>query len=454
MDGKLLVLVVLIALLRSSSPAESKDCSRSSRIQKKTYKSPAFALGPGEVQDRNYELEFPKGHLGVKNFQGEVVDELGNPVPLSDVYLHHWVVFSLYVKSSERKELVRGGFHHGQDRLGSPSAIIAGNDGICQHNVLSQFWGLGSETRHTSYFVPGSYAIGVGNPPEGYEELWVLNVHAIDTRGTYDPQGCLECRCSLYNVTTDASGQPLKQGYKGGLHCCYEGTKCAVKPGFQAPKKTLYMQYTIEWVEWDECVLPVRAYIFDITDSRKRDPIDRHVGCKIEYDVPACDPSSNPDCIYQLENHLVIPKGGSIIYGVAHQHAGAMGMTMHGEDGRHLCSSIALYGNGSTPGNEAGYVVGMSTCFPEPGTVTVASGEKLHLSSSYSSAQEHTGVMALFYLILSDDDTVSLRQFKDVKNRVNVMAVTLAIVAVLALVVGFSIWKKKREPHGGYSALL
>ncbi|EFJ15749.1 hypothetical protein SELMODRAFT_118200 [Selaginella moellendorffii] len=393
MDGKPFVLVVAIVLLWSSSPAESKDCSR---IQRKTYKSPAFSLEPGEVQDRYYKIEFPKGHIGVKNFQGEIVDELGNPVPLTELYLHHWV-------------LVRGGFH---DRLGSPSAIITGNDGICQHNVHSQFWGLGAETRHTSYFVPGSYAIGIGNPPEGYEELFVLNLHAIDGRGTYDPQLCHECRCSLYNVTTEISGQPLKEGYKGGLRCCYEGTKCAVKPGFQAPKRVFYMQYTVEWVEWDECVLPVRVYLFDITDSRKRDPVDPQVGCQTEYDVPACDPSSNPDCIYQLENHLVIPKGGSIIYGVAHQHAAGMGMSMHGEDGRHLCSSIPLYGNGSAPGNEDGYVVGMSTCIPEPGTLMVASGEKLHFSSSYSSAQEHTGVMAIFYLMVSDNDTVSLGEIK------------------------------------------
>ncbi|EFJ15748.1 hypothetical protein SELMODRAFT_422686 [Selaginella moellendorffii] len=451
MDGKFLVLVVAIVLLWPSSPAESKDCSRSSRIQKKTYKSPAFSMGPGEVQNRNYTIEFPKGHIGVKNFQGEIVDELGNPVPLSEVYLHHWVVFGFYLKSSERKELVRGGFH---DRLGSSAAIIPGNDGICQQNVHPQFWGLGAETRHTSYFVPGSYAIGVGNPPEGYKELWLLNVHAIDTRGTYDPQGCLECRCSLYNVTIDASGQPLKQGYKGGLHCCYEGTKCAMKLGFQAPKKTLYMQYTIEWVEWDECVRPVRAYIFDITDSRKRDPVDPQVGCQAEYDVPACDPSSNSDCIYQLENHLVIPKGGSIIYGVGHQHAAGMGISMHGEDGRHLCSSTPLYGNGSSPGNEDGYVVGMSTCIPKPGTLMVASGEKLHFSSSYSSAQEHTGVMGIFYLMVSDNDTVSLGEIKDVKNRVNVMVVTLGIVVVLALAVGFTIWNKKPESHERYSALL
>ncbi|XP_024543976.1 uncharacterized protein LOC9654895 [Selaginella moellendorffii] len=412
MDGKPFVLVVAIVLLWSSSPAESKDCSR---IQRKTYKSPAFSLEPGDVQDRYYELEFPKGHIGVKNFQGEVVDELGNSVPLSEVYLHHWAVYGHYMKSSERKELVRGGFHHGRDHLGSSSAKTAGNAGICQEDILSQFWGLGSETRQTSYYIPGSYAIGVGNPPEGYEELWVLNVHAIDTRGTYDPQGCLECRCSLYNVTTKISGQPLKEGYKGGFSCCYDGTKCAVRPGFQASKRTLYMQYTIEWVEWDECVLPVRVYIFDITDSRKRDPVDRDVGCNIEYDVPACDPSSNPDCIHQLENHLVIPKGGSFIYGVAHQHGGAMGITMHGEDGRHLCSSIPIYGNGSAPGNEAGYVVGMSTCTPEPGTVTIASGEKLRLSSSYSSAQEHTGVMGYFYLVVGDDDTVSLGEFKDME---------------------------------------
>ncbi len=72
------------------------------------------------------------------------------------------------------------------------------------------------------------------------------------------------------------------------------------------------------------------------------------------------------------------------------------------QDGRVLCSSIPAYGQGKEAGNEAGYIVGMSTCYPQPGSVKINDGETLILESKYSSAQRHTGVMGLFYILVAD----------------------------------------------------
>lgn len=44
----------------------------------------------------------------------------------------------------------------------------------------------------------------------------------------------------------------------------------------------------------------------------------------------------------------------------------------------------------------------MSTCYPQPGSVKIVSGETLVLDSIYSSSQGHTGVMGLFYLLVAD----------------------------------------------------
>jgi Stress up-regulated Nod 19 len=74
--------------------------------------------------------------------------------------------------------------------------ILVRNSGLCKH-TLGQYYGLGSETRKTDTWVPDPYGIVVGNPeevPAGYEERWLLNVHAIDTRGVTDRLGCTECR--------------------------------------------------------------------------------------------------------------------------------------------------------------------------------------------------------------------------------------------------------------------
>lgn len=72
------------------------------------------------------------------------------------------------------------------------------------------------------------------------------------------------------------------------------------------------------------------------------------------------------------------------------------------QDGRVICTSVPTYGDGAEAGNEAGYIVGMSTCYPKPGSVKIANGENLILESKYSNAQKHTGVMGLFYILVAD----------------------------------------------------
>lgn len=72
------------------------------------------------------------------------------------------------------------------------------------------------------------------------------------------------------------------------------------------------------------------------------------------------------------------------------------------QDGSVICSSIAKYGNGTEAGNEKGYVVGMSTCYPRPGSVKISNGETLTLVISYNNSELHTGVMGLFYLLVAE----------------------------------------------------
>lgn len=67
-----------------------------------------------------------------------------------------------------------------------------------------------------------------------------------------------------------------------------------------------------------------------------------------------------------------------------------------------MCSSIPSYGNGEDAGNEAGYIVGMTTCYPKPGSLKITDGETLIVESNYSSSRDHTGVMGLFYILVAD----------------------------------------------------
>ncbi|KAK8603984.1 hypothetical protein V6N13_096449 [Hibiscus sabdariffa] len=53
----------------------------------------------GSVENRfYYNVDFPKGHIAVKSFNAEVINEAGNPVPLHETYLHHWVVVRYFVR--------------------------------------------------------------------------------------------------------------------------------------------------------------------------------------------------------------------------------------------------------------------------------------------------------------------------------------------------------------------
>eukprot|EP00252_Welwitschia_mirabilis_P020107 TRINITY_DN484_c0_g1_i3.p1 TRINITY_DN484_c0_g1~~TRINITY_DN484_c0_g1_i3.p1 ORF type:complete len:416 (+),score=68.16 TRINITY_DN484_c0_g1_i3:301-1548(+) len=396
----LFVALVLIESAHFQSSVHAERLMKGEILKREVFKSPAFSLGPGEVQNKVYfGIDFPKGHIALKGFDAEVVDDKGNSVPLNEVYLHHWLVEGFYHKKPWREEQEKA---QSEWLSGSSKIILARNDGICS-NTLGQYFGLGSETRHTKTFIPDPYGIVVGDPkkvPSGYEELWLLNVHAIDTRGVEHLQACTECRCDLYNVTK------VKPDYVGGLFCCIDGSQCQLKEGFQAEKRTYYLKYTVSWMDWTEAIIPTRIYILDVTDTgdaSSQTDNNTFTGCKVEYDVPRCSGESvNNDCIHTYEANLVMPKGGDVIYAVSHQHAGGIGSMLYAQDGREICSSFPKYGEGNEAGNESGYVVGMSTCYPRPGSVKISDGEKLKFVSKYSKDEGHTGVMGLFYLLLAD----------------------------------------------------
>ncbi|XWS37024.1 hypothetical protein CRYUN_Cryun19dG0008200 [Craigia yunnanensis] len=397
--GCLLLIGILVTLC---FPYSQAFWGKENKIKTSVFLSPKLELGPGSVINRvYYNVDFPKGHISLKSLNAEVIDEAGNSVPLHETYLHHWVVGRYYVRKGVDDTKT----------LNSSDYISGRNSGICQDEILGQFFGLGSEIRKTDTHIPDPYGIEIGNPadiPSRFEERWGINVHAIDTRGVEDRMGCTECRCDLYNVTEDGTGNPLRPDYKGGLLCCYDGTQCRMKQGFEGIKRTLYLKYTVKWVYMDSSVLPVKIYIFDITDGWKRSTnstgINAEHSCKVEYDVESCNATGLADngCIDTKRIILDMPFGGYVIYGVANQHAGGFGSALYREDGQLLCSSLPVYGEGDEAGNEDGYIVGMSTCYPQPGTVKISKGETLIIDSNYSSIRNHIGVMGHFYILVAD----------------------------------------------------
>ena len=258
---RVLLAILLLALSIPCSHAAFRK-HKQHKIKSSVFLSPTFELDHGSVVDTfYYNIDFPRGHIALKGFNAEVVDEEGHPVPLHETYLHHWVLVRYYQRLNTTENV---------DDRGNSDSILVRNNGICPNNSVGQYYGLGSETRGTSTHVPDPYGIEIGNPaevPAGYEERWLLNVHAIDTRGVEDKLGCTECRCDLYNVSNDEYGRPLEPDYMGGLKCCYDHAQCKVREVSKGAKRNLYMKYTVKWINWDESIVPVKIFILDVTDN-------------------------------------------------------------------------------------------------------------------------------------------------------------------------------------------
>ncbi|CAK9195384.1 unnamed protein product [Sphagnum troendelagicum] len=387
------LLVLLVRIVFFFNGLECQSLNPNS-VKKESFRSPPMRFRPGDVKNKFFHAQGPKGHVGKRNFFAEIVDENGVSVPLHEVYLHHWVMMELALpkKKKSAAEMMATHLRYATDDKGEDFIAL---------NVF----GVGGETRGTLIRYPAPFAMEVGDPsaiPEGYERAWFLNVHGIDTRGAVNRMGCTECRCDLFNATTTEKGDPLSEGYLGGLHCCTDERRCAVKEDFHGPERTLYLQYTWEYVEWDECVVPTSQFGIDVTSK------DASGHGLIEYTVEGCgnaDPESE-DCVDTHDATRIAPFGGVLITLVSHLHSTALDSSLWGEDGRLLCHSPPIYGNGTEAGNEDGYVVGVVSCYPAPGSPAsrIIQGERLHYQVKYSKVDgPHTGVMGLIAVQIVPD---------------------------------------------------
>ena len=256
-------LVLLSSTTYSASPGHANP------IKSATFVSEKFELGPGKVAEKAFfDIEFPRGHIGVKSFDAELVDEEGNSVPLYETYLHHWFALRYLVKINATQDPQNPNPYAGKE--------VIRNAGTCNTYILPHFWGLGSESRGTPSKLPDPLAVELGNAastrPE-YEEKWMFNLMAIDTRGAENKKGCTEGKCDLFNLPKDFYNntlgmdlKPLSPTYEGGIFCCKDGFQCKLQKGFLAQTRKLSLRYKITWVDWNEFQVPVKFYVLDSTD--------------------------------------------------------------------------------------------------------------------------------------------------------------------------------------------
>ncbi len=192
-------------------------------VKRETFMSPPMRFRPGDVKNKFFRAQRPKGHIGKRDFFAEIVDENGVSVPLHEVYLHHWVMMELAVPKKKKKksaaemtatvkeimtkarnyhadDVVAPSHHHHHHHLGRRQHLRYATDDKGEDFIPLNFFGVGGETRGTLTRYPAPFAMELGAPsgiPEGYERALFLNVHGIDTRGAVNRMGCTECRSAL-----------------------------------------------------------------------------------------------------------------------------------------------------------------------------------------------------------------------------------------------------------------
>jgi len=291
--------------------------------------------------------------------------------------------------------------------------------------------GSGAEERGTSHRLPEGYGYLISSP-----EQWTPLFHFINTRDPSlgdDPRASttasplLECPCTpqrvfdyanqtidgntplppfgTCNLAFNESGNPScnLDTYVGGFRCCEDKTfviDTDTTDVDSLPVDTVYGKFVITYLEGDADELGiknVRGTIEDLTG-------DEYTMGNIEFDVPQCEQGTAPeDCIYEMSTVSFVEgineTDTSVIempYTVGHLHVGGLAIEMYNETtGELLCSSAPKYGFGQEAGDEAGYLVGMSSCTFDPPLV-MRKNDKIRTVARYNASEPHTGVMALW----------------------------------------------------------
>lgn len=132
-----------------------------------TFRSANVTLKSGQIANTppDFQLQFPTGAISIRHMSAKLVDANNRSVPLSEVYIHHWLVFQ---RNHEQYE---------------------GNGGYCA--ALGSIFGIGAEMYGTPYDYPAPYGVTVSG-----NETWTANLHFIRTSNVpaKDLQDCIECR--------------------------------------------------------------------------------------------------------------------------------------------------------------------------------------------------------------------------------------------------------------------
>jgi len=295
------------------------DLGQEYAVTTETYYSQAIPLKAGHMiftDAKKTPITMPTGEYAILDFIGDIVDDSHQPVPLSDVYDHHWVA-----KSTTHK-----------------NALCSGG--------LGYVFGIGAESRNNGVTFPAHMGYVV---PDG--TLWGANIHLLRTQGLKGDnpyKAAKECNECYYGPNKGSQCTPSKNGT---FACCGEHDTegvayCEVAEGELPPEKVYHLRYTLSYTESVLFIIPLEIGTFSAPH------------CASYYDVYRND--ANPVDVKSYE--LKIPADVSVVFATGHIHTGGINISLS-VNGQHACTSVPTYGTEEgAPGNEKGYLVKMSGC--------------------------------------------------------------------------------------------
>mmetsp|Transcript_35197 Transcript_35197/g.88685 ORF Transcript_35197/g.88685 Transcript_35197/m.88685 type:complete len:514 (+) Transcript_35197:263-1804(+) len=310
--------------------------------------------------------------------------------------------------------------------------------------------GSGAEERGTKHVYPAPYGLVIA---AGTDALMPL-MHLIHTRGDVEPgtrySPMAECTCSSDRDIDPAAGtidgkKPLipfrcneqlllehnsgcsLETYRNGFRCCDHMVYVSepdARAGHAAARFGMKFTFWYEAAQPDVVALRGAACC-DATGSLSGSG-------QIEYDIPRCA-EGDEECVHTLVSYqyLDVPTRSSfnpspsqglspeekadidagreveLVYVVGHQHLGAAptGIKLFKDSTDELiCESKPIMGQGTAPGDEKGYVVGMEPCIwgGDRTPPRLRRDAVVRVESTYNSTEPHYGVMSLFLMQVAD----------------------------------------------------
>merc|ERR1712151_1475211 len=291
-------------------------------------------------------------------------------------------------------------------------------------------------------------------------EVWAPLIHIINTNRRHNNSGAqelpwsplIECPCTpqrkinLSAGTIDghlptpeihcspefaATGNPSCRlsTYVGGWRCCEHhmfvidtAKECTQLDCSEKPADEVFMKFTFFYEDAKPETRGIEpAACCDVTSSTQGNE-------NIEYDIPACAQGSPPEeCVHVVESVQPLAYFGThpksphdfheasdlvdLVFAAPHLHLAGLSLELFDHTtNKTLCEVHSsadnmggvAYGHGSAPGDENGYLVGLSTCrWNGTSAPRFRRDHPLRTRAVYNASVAHTGVMSLWLMEVS-----------------------------------------------------